>query len=238
VFGSSESSAHWRRSPRRPPACLQGLIFFFFFCVRSPSLVVLQIAGLAGRPLKAQSAPCGTGLDQVEFCLVTRKVGVDLRVGDVDLRLDLLVSATWFLVNERAVRASGRKGEIARWKLFVKLLLRVGGLHLLSTWRLHPRRWRPRLSLGGGAARESRPRSSPQDIEADNVSLLGEASGIVAPGWPCNTSPAPSAEYPCHLRLPSRPERASGGTRSRCIRFIPQRIRNGQAERRTVKSLV
>src|ERR1035437_625099 len=32
---------------------------------------------------------------------------------------------------------------------------------------------------------------------------------------PCNTSPAPSAEYPCHLRSPSRPERAGDDTRSR-----------------------
>ena len=152
------------------------------FCVGvARGLVVLQVAGLLRGPAGDHDLrQVVLGLDQVELRLVRRIVGVDLRVGDVDLRLDLLVQQLG--LGQRAAQFALQvvEGEVARLELLVELLLRVGRLHLRQLG-VHVLVAGGQVELGGALPENLVLDHLAQDIEADNVGLLGGGLlGIVA----------------------------------------------------------
>ena len=82
-------------------------------------------------------------LDQVELRLVRRIVAADLRVGDVDLGLDLLVQQLGLGQRAAQVALQIVEGDVARLELLVELLLACRAPSSRSAWRSRPRRWRP-----------------------------------------------------------------------------------------------
>ena len=119
-------------------------------------------------------------LDQVELRLVLSIGAGNLRVGDADLRLDLLVQQLG--LGERAAQVALEvvEGNVARLELLVKLFLGPGRLHLRQLG-VDVLVAGGQFELAGALPENLVLDHLAQDVEADNIGLLGGGLlGIVA----------------------------------------------------------